>query len=87
MTPSKIFEYMSYGKKIISTYPIQADTSIKYLKKYKNSLLLDESKPITDAVLQEVKMFATDSEVEIDETELMQEFYDNTPQAFIDAIT
>ena len=28
-----------------------------------------------------------DSEVEIDETELMQEFYDNTPQAFIDAIT
>lgn len=87
LTPSKIFEYMSYGKKIISTYPIQADTSIKYLKKYKNSLLLDESKPITDAVLQEVKMFATDSEVEIDETELMQEFYDNTPQAFIDAIT
>ena len=79
---------MASEKRVLCSQHTQQGSFLpKYLKKYKNSLLLDESKPITDAVLQEVKMFATDSEVEIDETELMQEFYDNTPQAFIDAIT
>lgn len=40
MTPSKIFEYMSYGKPIISTMPISDEPSVKYLQHYSISYLL-----------------------------------------------
>ena len=42
MIPSKIFEYMSTGKKIIHFYTSDGDTSLSYLKKYPSSLLIDE---------------------------------------------
>lgn len=41
MVPSKIFEYMSYGKPIISTYYRDDDASILYLKRYPLSFCLD----------------------------------------------
>ena len=41
MTPSKIFEYMSYGKPIISTMPISEEPSASYLRKYPGSCLLE----------------------------------------------
>lgn len=42
MIPSKIFEYFSFGKKIIHFYKDDNDTCIPYLKKYPYSLLIDE---------------------------------------------
>ncbi len=42
MVPCKLFEYMSYGKPIISTYRIDDDPCRSYLDKYKYSLQLDE---------------------------------------------
>lgn len=38
----KIFEYMSFGKPIISSYSIDNESCIKYLEKYKNYYLYDE---------------------------------------------
>lgn len=40
-TPSKIFEYMSYGKPIIHFYWDEKDTSIPYLNCYPNILMID----------------------------------------------
>lgn len=41
MVPSKIFEYMSLGKPIISTYTIDNDSSKEYLDLYPSALCLD----------------------------------------------
>lgn len=42
MTPSKLFEYLSYCKPIISTCPIEDEPCIKYLNKYRLSYLVKE---------------------------------------------
>ena len=42
LIPSKLFEYLSYGKPIITTYWSDADTSLPYLKNYPLALRLDE---------------------------------------------
>lgn len=42
MTPSKIFEYMSYKKPIISTCPIENEPCINYLNKYKLTYFVKE---------------------------------------------
>ncbi|MDL2241964.1 glycosyltransferase [Bacteroidales bacterium OttesenSCG-928-L03] len=52
MVPSKIFEYMSTGKPIISTVKIKEDPASMYFQYYKNSLLLDEQEIILDSVLK-----------------------------------
>lgn len=44
MAPSKIFEYMSYGKLILSTYYIDNENSKKYFQKYPLALCVDERK-------------------------------------------
>lgn len=40
--PSKIFEYMSFGKPIITFYKDDKDTSLAYLRRYPLSLLIKE---------------------------------------------
>lgn len=42
MVPSKIFEYMSLGKPILSTLKIPSDPSLGYLNEYGKSLIIDE---------------------------------------------
>lgn len=50
MIPSKIFEYMSYKKPIISTTKLTNDICNKYLKEYGNSLIVSESKSTLENV-------------------------------------
>lgn len=50
MVPSKVFEYLSYGKPIISTYYIDNEASLKYLEKYPYSLCIDQRLPINNAI-------------------------------------
>lgn len=50
MIPSKIFEYMSYGKPIISTQKIKSDKTSYYLGLYGNALIVDENESLTDSI-------------------------------------
>lgn len=56
MVPSKIFEYISTGKKIIHFYQNENDSCLVYLKKYKNALLINE-KEETSKNIQKIKHF------------------------------
>ena len=46
----KIFDYMSYGKPIISTYYIDNEACLPYLKNYPIGLCIDERKPIEENI-------------------------------------
>lgn len=48
MTPSKIFEYMSFGKPVISTYRVPGDAAKTYLEKYPDAFVCDETVPIAE---------------------------------------
>ena len=50
MIPSKIFEYMSYGKPIISTSKIPNDPCKKYLGHYEKSIVINEYEPLEDGL-------------------------------------
>lgn len=82
MVPSKIFEYMSYGKPVISTYDISDEPSKAYLEKYPLALLISGSdSPEKNA--EKIDAFIKDSlgkSVEFEE--LTETFFLNTPQAF-----
>ncbi|WP_404330369.1 glycosyltransferase [Mesobacillus maritimus] len=87
MVPSKIFEYMSIGKPIISTYPIEDEPSKKYLKDYPLSLLVKEDWNWIDKNVVKVENFIKDSRNHRVATEdLMVKMYRNTPQSFVEEI-
>jgi hypothetical protein len=83
MTPCKIFEYMSTGKKILSTFPIENEPSVFYLKKYSNALLLDERRRDYANLADEVVSFINKKTRSVDSCTLKKLFYENTPQAFV----
>lgn len=83
LTPSKVFEYMSMGKKIISTFKCDNDTSIKYLKKYPSILLLDENNTSVDEAADQVIKFLEKEPIEIHFEQLKKKFWQNTPDAFV----
>lgn len=87
MVPSKIFEYMSTGKPIISTYPIEDEPSLAYLDNYRLSLLLDEKRGNIQNDVSRVETFIESSKgKKVDFDELKNKFYENTPQAFVKEI-
>lgn len=86
MTPSKIFEYMSFGKPIISTAPIPDEPSIHYLEKYPNSCIVDYSLPLEQNV-EKVTAFIRNSRDKVVLAEdIAEQFYLNTPKAFYDLV-
>lgn len=84
MAPSKVFEYMSWCKKIVSTYSIDNDTSISYLKKYPSALMLDERSSIDASAKQLINFINMHDSV--DYAYVSKEFHRNTPSAFIDLL-
>ena len=87
MTPSKIFEYMSWGKPIISTAPIDDEPSIPYLRRYGHALILHEDYTTLQEAADRVAAFtASDQGVTAATGTLGRIFRDNTPQAFADAV-
>lgn len=87
MTPSKIFEYMSYGKPIISTMPISDEPSASYLRHYPISYLM-EYKDI-DYEIEAVKMEEwIDKNIgkRIDFSSIEKLFSKNTPAHFCDVV-
>ena len=82
----KIFEYMSFGKPIISTYYIEKEPSKDYLEKYGFSLFVDEKKDVEESA-NELKKFLTEIEgKQINCESIGDIFYENTPKAFVDML-
>ena len=86
LTPSKIFEYMSLRKKIVSTFSIDEDSSAKYLSKYPLSLLLDERDTNYAKAAMKLKEFVVKEGLDVSYNRLEELFYANTPTAFINLI-
>lgn len=86
MVPSKVFEYMSSGKPIISTRPSKLDPSAEYLSKYPDACILDERSTIEDNAGQ-LRQFLSQSRSAVDVIALERVLYLNTPKAFIDTIS
>ena len=88
LVPSKIFEYMSYGKPIISTYTSNADSSIPYLSKYPAVFLLDEQNKDTKAISASLKSFLTEhKKTSVPYESLEKQLYNNTPTALYDLLS
>ena len=82
LTPSKVFEYMSFCKKIVTTYPIENEPSLAYLKKYPAVLLLDERSNIEEAA-NALQDFVKEQKPFFQYSILNEMYYANTPEAFI----
>lgn len=86
LTPSKIFEYMSWGKKIISTYPIENESSLQYLRRYPKALLLNERETNLSKTVEMIEAFTNQEDRTIEYSELAEIFKKNTPEAFVELL-
>jgi glycosyltransferase involved in cell wall biosynthesis len=83
----KIFEYMSYGKPIISTYSIDDEACLPYLQKYQLSFLVDERSDITNEKAAELYNFIEENyNKRVDISYIKKIFYKNMPNTFVDEI-
>ena len=91
MLPSKVFEYMSYKKPILSTIKLADDKSVSYLKQYGATLIIDETQPLRLSVesvtrfIEEVR----DDSIKANVSCLIDEngpLYLNTPACFCERI-
>lgn len=88
MTPSKIFEYMSAQKPIVSTAPIYEEPSIKYLEKYPNACILYENDKDIPQLAETLENFINENiGITVPIEKIRQSFYLNSPQCFIKYIT
>lgn len=84
MVPSKIFEYLSLGKPIISTYYIDDESSRKYLKLYPSAICLDIREPLNENI-RDLDCFIESKLHSAVEFSTVKELYPkNTPQVFLD---
>ena len=89
MIPSKIFEYMSYAKPIISTYIIDDDPCIPYFEKYKYALLIkdeEQHKNFQDDIVKLSAFLKNVKYQKIDISTLEELFYLNSPKAYVEVI-
>lgn len=87
-TPSaisgKIFEYMSYAKPIISTFSIDNEACIPYLKKYPCSLMIDERDNNYQIQAEQVIEFVNQVKGFIGSKEIITSTYvNNLPETFV----
>lgn len=86
MVPSKIFEYISYGKPIIHFYSFPEDPVISYLRHYPLALLVNEQEPV-ESIAQTVFAFVeTNIGKSVTKSEILENFSMNTPGFSIDLI-
>jgi hypothetical protein len=81
--PSKIFEYISTGKPIISTYPIDTEPSIPYLQKYPNALLIKEDWNKIDENAERLKTFLLSSFKDVNFDDVERLYLENTPKHIV----
>lgn len=86
MVPSKIFEYMSFGKPIISMFSIDNEASKIYLDQYPLSLCLDERKDRVE-IVKMLDSFFKEKVGRIVPFEQVEELFPlNSPKIYADLI-
>ena len=86
MTPSKIFEYMSTGNPIITTFSVENEPSLRYIEKYPFYFAMNEKLSFEDNA-EMIEAFAHSMKgKKADTSSIEKEFYLNTPSAFVDCI-
>lgn len=87
MTPSKIFEYLSFGKPILSTVVSRQDPCRGYLEKYPLALILDEGEDPVRAAARLTEFADRTDGVQADPEQVQRLFRQNTPEALVAFLT
>lgn len=82
MVPSKIFEYMSYGKPIISTFEIENEASRQYLQKYPLGLCISSMEGGNITIRKLNEFFANKINQVLPFEEICSSFPLNSPKAY-----
>lgn len=77
--PSKIVEYISYGKPIISTYRVDGDTCSDYMNKYPLGVYIDERTEEPAKVAQQIEQLLQNTETTLPFSTLSGIYADATP--------
>ena len=85
MVPSKIFEYMSYGKSIITTYFDEQDASLTYLKNYINCHAVNLNADMK-AEADTLRRFLLASHSNTDLQAIRSQYGDCTPEKYVEQI-
>lgn len=85
MVPSKIFEYMSYGKPIISSYVTDGDSADKYVSRYAEGLCIDLKRSDEENVAA-LEFFLKREHKSIPFEDVKVEFKENTPERYLEVI-
>lgn len=85
MVPSKIFEYMSYGRPIISTYITDGDSAQKYISKYPEGICLDLKRK-QEENLNALNSFLSMKHDGVDFNTVKSLFKNNTPETYLGVI-
>lgn len=85
MVPSKIFEYMSYGKSIITTYFDENDASLTYLKDYDNCHAINLNADIWDET-DRFKTFLLEKHKPVSGQMIRDRYKNCTPEKYVELI-
>lgn len=85
MVPSKLFEYMSYGKPIISTFVSEGDAAEKCIKRYPEGLCIDLRHKSEDNV-DELNNFILKQHKPVAFEMVKNMYEDNTPEKYLEII-
>lgn len=90
MVPSKIFEYISMDKPIISTFCISDDPCMKYLSYYEKAICIDENEPTHENIRRINEFINNMGKLQKDNlgdlVAIEGPLYKNTPRAFVDCL-
>jgi glycosyltransferase involved in cell wall biosynthesis len=88
LVPSKVFEYMSIGKPIISTYVDTKDSSLPYLSKYPAVFFIDERSSDFDSVARNLEAFIKNNlNTTVPYSSIEGDLYNNTPAALYNLLS
>ena len=86
MVPSKVFEYLSFGKPILSTYYVDNEASQKYVEKYPLGICLYQRQSVDLNVATFERKISQVMGKHIDFIEIKRLFPGNTPDVFKELI-
>lgn len=88
LLPSKIFEYISFGKPILETFWDKEDVTLPYLEKYPLALALDErTSDLDQQALSIERFFDQCLGNRVDVSQLEEMFHANSPLFFEELLT